>query len=312
MTRTNILFGSLRNSFFTRALGLLSCAVVPAACGDSTAPDSTQSAPTLDQLSLSLPTSLPLGRSATAKAMATYSDGSQVDVSSRVTWSSDTQAVLTVSDETADKGALRAVGIGVAYVQVSLDGKSVSAQLTVGAAELDVLAPLPSANAVAKGLSITLAAQGTYSDGSVSDLGSSVVWSVSDSSIASIGVNDRGGAQLTGLQEGQVTLHAQLGDKGTDVQIQVTAAVLTSVSLGNPTPLLAAGNTLQLMASGAFSDGSSQDVTSQGDWSSSDDSIASVGNSDGNKGLVTALKSGAVTLRVMVGGQSVSYDLTVY
>lgn len=312
MTRTNILFGSLRNSFLARALGLLSCAVVPAACGDSTAPDSTQSAPTLDQLSLSLPTSLPLGRSATAKAMATYSDGSQVDVSNRVTWSSDSQAVLTVSDETADKGALRAVGIGVAYVQVSLDGKSVSAQLTVGAAELDVLAPLPSANAVAKGLSITLAAQGTYSDGSVSDVGTSVVWSVSDNSIASIGVNDRGGAQLTGLQEGQVTLHVQLGDKGTDVQIQVTAAVLTGVALGNTTPLLAAGNTLQLMASGAFSDGSSQDVTSQGDWSSSDDSIASVGNGDGNKGMVTALKSGAVTLRVMVGGQSVSYDLTVY
>ena len=82
--------------------------------------------------------------------------------------------------------------------------------------------PLPSANAVAKGLSITLAAQGTYSDGSVSDLGSSVVWSVSDSSIASIGVNDRGGAQLTGPGRPSDP-HAQLGDKGTDVQIQVTA-----------------------------------------------------------------------------------------
>ncbi|HNN93966.1 MAG TPA: Ig-like domain-containing protein [Pseudomonadota bacterium] len=312
MTRMNILFGSLRNSFFARALGLLSCAVVPAACGDSAAPDSTQSVPTLDQLSLSLPASLALGRSATAKAMATYSDGSQIDVSDRVTWSSDSQAILTVSDGTADKGALRAVGIGVAYVQVSLDGKSASAQLAVGAAELDVLSPLPSAKAVAKGLSIALAAQGTYSDGSVSDVGSSVVWSVSDSSIASIGVNDRGAAQLTGLQEGQVTLHAQLGDKGTDVQIQVTAAVLTSVAMGNTTPLLSAGNTLQLMANGAFSDGSSQDVTSQGDWTSSDESIASVGNGDGSKGLVTALKGGAVTISVMVAGQIVSYDLTVY
>lgn len=114
MTRTNVLFGALRHSFFARVLGLLSCAVVPAACGDSTAPDSPQSAPTLDQLSLSLPSSRPLGRSATAKAMATYSDGRQVDVSDRVTGSRDSQAVLTVSDGTADKCALRAAGIGAA------------------------------------------------------------------------------------------------------------------------------------------------------------------------------------------------------
>lgn len=314
MARMTILFGSLRNSLVARTLSILTCVVVPSACsdGNSNENDPSQTQPALDQLSLSLPASLALGRTATAKATATYTDGSTADVSDRVTWSSDATGVLSVADDSGQKGVLRAVGIGIASVQASLDGKSASVSLSVGAAEVDSIAISPNINRVAKGLFVLLSAQGTYSDGTQADISQAVAWSVSDSNVATIGLNDSGQAAVFGLAPGQVTLHGQLGQLSADVSFEVTAPVLSSVGITGADPLIAVGATQQLAADGTYSDGSTGDLTPQGEWSSSDNSIATVGNSAGQKGLVTGIASGTATITVVIGDQTVSHAVTVY
>lgn len=313
MSRTFTVLSSLRSRLSARVLGMFFVVAVPVACSDGNSSDSAQqTTPALDHLSLTVPTALANGRVASASAKAVYSDGSQVDVSGSVTWTSDAPLILSVSDDSGSKGALRALAPGIAHVQATLNGISASAELDVGAAVLDVLALAPSANAVAKGLSLVLSAQGTYSDGTQQDVSAQVSWSVSDGSIASLGSNAEGNPVLSGLQEGTVTLHGQLGDQGADVQISVSPAVLSSLAIaGGGTPI-AAGSSAQLTINGTYSDGASAGVTENADWSTSDGSVATVSNGAGSKGLISAVASGTATITAVIGSLTVSQMVVVY
>ncbi len=82
-----------------------------------------------------------------------------------------------------------------------------------------------------------------------------------------------------------------------------------AVSAANATPQ--AGTTEQLTATATYSDRSTGDVTGQANWSSSDSTVATVGNVGGTKGIVTASAAGAATITATAGGISGDTALTV-
>jgi hypothetical protein len=61
---------------------------------------------------------------------------------------------------------------------------------------------------------------------------------------------------------------------GFDHGHRVTAATLTSLIVTPANPSLAMGTTLQMTATAVFSDGTTQNVTSQVDWTSSNETVA--------------------------------------
>ena len=73
------------------------------------------------------------------------------------------------------------------------------------------------------------------------------------------------------------------------------------------TPSIANGSTQQFTATGHYSDGSTQDLTTQATWASSDPAVATVDSS----GLATAIGLGSTTVSATSGGVGGSTSLTV-
>jgi len=72
-------------------------------------------------------------------AVATYSNGAQVDITYRVQWSSSREAVLAISNQFIQKGLATGISVGQATVEANFHGIIGSKQLTVitGEAELE-------------------------------------------------------------------------------------------------------------------------------------------------------------------------------
>src|SRR5262249_3242374 len=149
---------------------------------------------------------------------------------------------------------------------------------------------------VAAGLSLPLTATGHFSDNSTQDLTASVVWESSDLSVATIITGSDGAGTLTGQTQGNCTITATLGMVTINVPLQVSAAVLKSIDVSPSPAAFAIGTQLQASATGHFSDGSKQDLTTQVTWSSGDDNTATVSNASGSEGLVSSVAPGSTTL----------------
>ena len=75
------------------------------------------------------------------------------------------------------------------------------------------------------------------------------------------------------------------------INVQATGT-LTSITLMPANPSVAVGATEQFMAMGVFSDGTTQDVTSQATWASANSAVATISNASGSKGLATGVATG--------------------
>ncbi len=89
--------------------------------------------------------------------------------------------------------------------------------------------------------------------------------------------------------------------------VTITPAVLTSIMITPPNPSIAKGTTVQLTATGTFSDGTTQDLTGSASWTSAPASLATV---DPN-GLVTGTGVGSVSVTATQGAVSGSGTVTI-
>ena len=228
-------------------------------------------------------------------AQATLSDGSKKDVSTLATWAIDKAAVATIDT----KGTVTPKSEGSASVTASYQGvTAASALVFVGPSVVVSLQVLPSSATIAKGTLQSFQAIATFSDGSKLNLSSSVAWQSSDAKLATV---DNGGL-ATGVASGAVTVTATYVGKFATATLTVSAATLTSIDLYpaafTPIPISA---TRQFTAIGNYSDNTTQDVTAQAVWLSSNPAIFSVLNNAGMHGLVTAVSTGTANLSAGIG-----------
>ncbi|MGA9061519.1 MAG: Ig-like domain-containing protein [Terracidiphilus sp.] len=158
------------------------------------------------------------------------------------------------------------------------------------------------ASTVAVPSTLQLSAMGTYSDSSQEILTSKATWQSSDTTIATMNAS----GLLTAVKAGSVTITATMGMVSGTMSITVTVAPLTSIAV-NGASSLAAGTSVQLAAQGTYADNSTQDLTSQVTWQSSDNTIATVSSS----GLLTAVQAGTVTITASMGTVSGTMSITV-
>ena len=173
------------------------------------------------------------------------------------------------------------------------------------AATLSTLQVTPASVSLAAHASQQFHATGLFSDGSTQDLTSSVTWFSSDSSVATISTGGMATAVTTGV--------ANVTAKSGTMQASATLAVnnagvgLTSITLSPLVSTLAVHTTQQLTATGAYSDGSSRDLTSNVTWSSSSTAAATV---DVN-GLVTGVATGTASITATLNGITQSMTVTI-
>ncbi len=97
------------------------------------------------------------------------------------------------------------------------------------------------------------------------------------------------------------------------VQVTVLAqsVTLSSISLVPRNMTIAAGATQQFTATGTYSDGSTQDLTTKVNWVSSAPAYATISNTTGTIGLATGVAAGITTISASLGGLSATANLTV-
>src|SRR5207302_7183948 len=119
--------------------------------------------------------------------------------------------------------------------------------------------------------------------------------SSSNASTASISVS--GLATGTGIGSTNITA-AQSGVTSNTLVLTVTAATLQSISISATTASIAKGATTQFTATGTFSDGSTQNLTTSVAWASSNASAATISAS----GLATGTGIGSTNITAAQSG----------
>ena len=231
--------------------------------------------------------SLPIGATQQFTATATQSDGTSIDVTAQAAWASSNTSVATVNS----KGLASALGAGTTTITATYGSTVGRTTLTVTSVTLSSISVSPNNPVIARGFTEQLTATGIFLDGTNFNITTQATWSSSKNSVATV---DNTGL-LRGIGPGTATITAASGDISGTTTIMVTSATLISISLSPASPSIPsipAGITQQFTATGAFSDGTSLDISTQVTWSSSNISVATIIRS----GLATSLAAGTSTI----------------
>ncbi|MGH9706907.1 MAG: Ig-like domain-containing protein [Candidatus Acidiferrales bacterium] len=221
-------------------------------------------------------------------AMGTFSDHSTQDVTTSATWSSDTPGVATVSNAAGSQGLATAVGTGSANIQASLNSVPGSTKLTVTSAVVVSVAVTPANQTIAQGVPQPFTATATFSDQSTQNVTASAMWNSTQPTIASVTAT----GVVTGLKQGSLSLKATFDNVPGSTNLSVSGVSLLGVIVSPQNPAIAdAGATQTFAATGKFSDGSTQTLTSLASWSSSSTAVASVNGA----GVATSATLGSGT-----------------
>ncbi len=246
--------------------------------------------------------SIATGTTQQFKATGHFRNGTTPDLTAFVTWNSSAQGVATITAS----GLATGVSAGTSSISAMMGSIAGSTTLTVTVPVLTSIAVTPSNPTIAAGLPMQFAATGTYSDGSMQNLTASVGWSSSSPGVATINAAGLAGS----LTAGSTTITATSGAVQGSTTLTVTSA-LTSIAVTPANASIATGNTLQFTATGTYSDGSTQNLTSTATWSSSAPGVATVSNASGSQGLANAVAPGATTITAASGAVNGSTTLTV-
>src|SRR5271166_5839009 len=232
-------------------------------------------------------------------ATGTYSDKTTQNISALVVWQTSQSAIATISTN----GMVTGVGQGVAQVSATYQGVTGSTAVTVGQPALVSITVSPNSSSLPVGESEQLTATGNLSDGTTQNLTQSARWSSSKPTIAS--VNSSGSVATNAV--GTDTISATVASVTGSASLTVTSAVVVALNIVPAALTMVLESDHQLQAIGTFSDGTTQNMTGNVAWSSTEPNIGSVSNG----GLVIASQVGSTTILAVGSDLTASASLTV-
>jgi len=243
--------------------------------------------------------SVPLGETQQFTATAHYRDGKTADITASVTWSSSNTGIATISAS----GLANTHSTGSVTVSATMSGVTGQGTFTVGDAALVSIAVTPANSQLLLGTLNQFTATGTFTDQSTKDITSTVTWASSNSGVASVNAS----GVVTTLAVGSLTISATSSSISGSTSANVQAATLTSISILPANGSIANGTTIQFHALANYSDGSTQNVTRQVTWASSNTGVAQIQNNGQSKGF----SPGTTTISATLGSVTGSTNFTV-
>lgn len=228
-------------------------------------------------------------------ATGTYSDGSTADISIRSDWTSSDENVATISTSGLATGiATGTTSITATYLGITSAPLTLTTVPTPELSSIEITPNNP--NELEVDFTQKLVATGKYVDGSTSDITSQVTWTSSDENIATISSS----GVATGIAPGTVNVSATLsGIVSPSVNLTVKVATLTDIVILPTTPeTLGVGLSQQFAAIGIYSDDSTATITSEVNWNSSDEQVASISSS----GIATGVGAGSTDITASLSG----------
>jgi hypothetical protein len=146
---------------------------------------------------------------------------------------------------------------------------------------------------------------GHYSDGSTSTL-VIVSWHSSKNNLANV----RGSGIFHAKKAGTLTLSATSSGVTGSTTVTIGSGTLVSIAITPANSSVAVGSTQQMIATGTFSDSSTQDVTINSHWSSTVPTVATIANAPVTAGLAKTFASGTTVIGVNHSGTTATTNLT--
>ncbi len=259
--------------------------------------------------------SLALGKTQQYTATGTYSDSSTQNITTTVTWTSLDTSVATIGNTSGVKGFLSSEDTGTSTITANLGSISDSTGVTVTAAVLESISITPTNPSVPKGRTLNLTATGIFSDGSSSNITTQVTWSSADTNTATVDNGSGLEGRASGINVGTVDITAGIGGIDTTVSFEVTAAVLDSIQVTADDTSIARGTSTYVLATGVYSDGTSQNISSTVSWGTSSTSTLQLGSLNGvpKKQVLSPNNGNMTSARITATSGSISgyVDITV-
>lgn len=242
-------------------------------------------------------------------ANGTYTDGKTRDVTSSATWDSSDLGVATIQTGGPNAGVATALASGTTGITATFGGQTAKAQLTVSSASITGLTVSPSTLDMSYGWTRQVTATATYSDGSTQDVTQQATWSSSDTSVAVVSNTAGSAGVVTSLtQDGSSTVTATLSGFSATCAVTVQLGQLQSLEISPINPSVPSSQTVRFQAIAILTDGNAFYVTRQANWSSSNQSVATM---NGQPGAARAVSAGTSTITASLQGVSASTTMTV-
>jgi hypothetical protein len=254
-----------------------------------------------------------LARGTTLQLTATgaYTDGSTQDITKQATWNVSDPSVASVSNAAGANGLATALAVGSATVSATLGPVSGTATLGVTAAVLVSIVVDPHDAVTVVGVTRQFVASGVYTDSTVQDLTQQVTWSSSARTVATVSNAADSRGLATPARAGSTVISAALGGVSGGTTLTVSKASLVTVMVTPVSPSVQVGKTVQLTATGNYSNGLSLDITKSATWKSSSSKVAKVSNAKKERGLTTGVKKGKATITATLSKISGTAGLAV-
>jgi len=245
-------------------------------CGCTPMPDLQQGTlPTVTLESLEINLSevfYPSGMTATADATAIFADNSTEILKGNLAWTSSDSSVAEIDES----GKLTTIAPGEVTLTVTYLNISTQKNLTVVDAELSEIIIEPQSSSLPKGYRKQFTATAIFNSGTGNefsrDVSSDVQWS-SNSGAVTVSADGLVSTESVGSTE----ITAVMGGKTGRSDLEVTDAVLQSIEITPFDPVVHLGDSDEPMtATGLFSDGTVEDITTQVNWISSIESVVTV------------------------------------
>lgn len=243
------------------------------------------------------------GFTQTYTAIAHYSDGSINNVTNQVIWSTSDLSIansnnsVIQSQQTGDVTVSAKIGDVFGFANLTINSAIL---LSITIDQLDV--------SIANGTQYEFTATGHYSDSNTQNLTNDVTWTSSSPQISTIQNSTGSIGVARSVSEGQSLITATYSGISYSTDLTVTPATLSSIALQTSNSTLVAGIPQNIIATGSYSDNSTQDISNDVTWISSDTSVAAISNAIANKGEAVGYTDGSTTVTASLNG-AISSDL---
>ncbi|WP_375748555.1 Ig domain-containing protein [Vibrio sp. HN007] len=237
----------------------------------------------------------------------TFSDSSTQDVTSKTYWTSSDYSILSFPADGSYIGqpSGQAVGVGVAVVTATYTAENGTVytdttNFTVTNAIVTGLTVTPSSLIQVTGQEYQLKATASMSGGTPDqNITDTTNWTSSNPEVASV---NRYGL-VHSLRAGSTTIKATESPYSESVSWTVlNQELINSISISCDASAVSVGSTIKCTATGGDGSGSTADVSSQANWTSSDTAAAAVDEYFEKAGTVTGKSAGSTNISATING----------
>ncbi len=241
-----------------------------------------------------------LGSVQSLSATGVYSDGTEMEITEFLIWTSSDASVVLVRDAEDSAIAANSVSIGATTIKATEPKTGITAvtQMTVKLPELVSIIIRPVAPNIYIGNKQPFKAIGIFSDGKKKNITAGVHWTSSKPAVAIISNARKYKGLAVSKRVGVATISAVFKNTGvkTETILKISEPKLVSITITPDSATIFSGDRQLFKAIGTFSNGKKKDLTKGVRWSSSQPSIVKISNTGKNKGLARSESTGAAVI----------------